>query len=183
MTTRLKDVIESLIFVSLEPLNLEKIRSICTEFSNGEIEEAIQELMASYASNERGIQIIQAAGGYLFSTKSEYDQWIRRLLSLDQKSKLSHAALETLAAVAYHQPITLAEISAFRGVDATYSLKTLLQKKLVKITGRKKSPGRPLIYRTTEKFLSYFGLNNIKDLPSEEEILKILEEENPVDVD
>jgi segregation and condensation protein B len=139
--------------------------------------------MASYASNERGIQIIQAAGGYLFSTKSEYDQWIRRLLSLDQKSKLSHAALETLAAVAYHQPITLAEISAFRGVDATYSLKTLLQKKLVKITGRKKSPGRPLIYRTTEKFLSYFGLNNIKDLPSEEEILKILEEENPVDVD
>jgi segregation and condensation protein B len=181
MTTRLKDVIESLIFVSLEPLNLEKIKSICTEFSNGEIEEAIQELIASYAANERGIQIIQAAGGYLFSTKSEYDQWIRRLLSLDRKSKLSHAALETLATVAYHQPITLAEISAFRGVDATYSLKTLLQKKLVKITGRKKSPGRPLIYRTTEKFLSYFGLNNIKDLPSEEEILKILDEENPGD--
>jgi segregation and condensation protein B len=181
MTARLKDVIESLIFVSLEPLNLEKIKSICTEFSNGEIEGAIQELVASYASNERGIQIIQAAGGYLFSTKSEYDQWIRRLLSLDQKSKLSRAALETLATVAYHQPITLAEISAFRGVDATYSLKTLLQKKLVKITGRKKSPGRPLIYRTSEKFLSYFGLNNIKDLPSEEEILKILDEENPVD--
>ena len=181
MTTRLKDVIESLIFVSLEPLNLEKIKSICTEFSNREIEDAIQELVESYASNERGIKIIQAAGGYLFSTKSEYDQWIRRLLSLDQKSKLSHAALETLAAVAYHQPITLAEISALRGVDATYSLKTLLQKKLVKITGRKKSPGRPLIYRTTDKFLAYFGLNNIKDLPSEEEILKILDQEEILD--
>jgi len=177
MMTRLKDVIESLIFVSLEPLNLEKIKSICTEFSNGEIEDAIQELVASYASNERGIQIIQAAGGYLFSTKSEYDQWIRRLLRLDQKSKLSRAALETLATVAYHQPVTLAEISAFRGVDATYSLKTLLQKKLVKITGRKKSPGRPLIYRTSDKFLTYFGLNNITDLPSEEEIIKILDEE------
>ena len=177
MMTRLKDVIESLIFVSLEPLNLEKIKSICTEFSNGEIEGAIQELVASYASNERGIQIIQAAGGYLFSTKSEYDQWIRRLLRLDQKSKLSRAALETLATVAYHQPVTLAEISAFRGVDATYSLKTLLQKKLVKITGRKKSPGRPLIYRTSNKFLTYFGLNNITDLPSEEEIIKILDEE------
>ena len=177
MMTRLKDVIESLIFVSLEPLNLEKIKSICTEFSNGEIEDAIQELVASYASNERGIQIIQAAGGYLFSTKSEYDQWIRRLLRLDQKSKLSRAALETLATVAYHQPVTLAEISAFRGVDATYSLKTLLQKKLVKITGRKKSPGRPLIYRTSNKFLTYFGLNNITDLPSEEEIIKILDEE------
>ena len=181
MTTRPKDVIESLIFVSLEPLNLEKIKSICTEFSNSEIEDAIQELMESYASNERGIKIIQAAGGYLFSTKSEYNQWIRRLLSLDQKSKLSHAALETLAAVAYHQPITLAEISALRGVDATYSLKTLLQKKLVKITGRKKSPGRPLIYRTTDKFLAYFGLNNIKDLPSEEEILKILDQEEILD--
>ncbi len=183
MTTRLKDVIESLIFVSLEPLNLEKIKSICMEFSNNEIENAIQELVESYASNERGIQIIQSAGGYLFSTKSEYDEWIRRLLSLDQKSKLSTAALETLATVAYHQPITLAEISGLRGVDATYSLKTLLQKKLVRITGRKKSPGRPLIYRTTDKFLTYFGLNNIKDLPSEEEILRILDEENTVDAD
>ncbi len=177
MRTRLKDVIESLIFVSLEPLNLEKIKSICTEFTDREIEQAIQELVTSYASNERGIQIIQAAGGYLFSTKSEHDQWIRRLLSLDQKSRLSRAALETLAIVAYHQPITLAEISVLRSVDATYSLKSLLQKKFVKITGRKKSPGRPLIYRTTDKFLTYFGLNKLSDLPSEEEISKILEEE------
>jgi segregation and condensation protein B len=181
MRTRLKDVIESLVFVSLEPLNLEKIKSICTEFEGAEIEQAIQELVESYASNDRGIQIIQAAGGYLFSTKSEYDQWIRRLLSLEQKGKLSHAALETLASVAYHQPVTLAEISALRGVDASHSLKSLLQKKLVRITGRKKSPGRPLIYRTTDKFLTYFGLNNIKDLPSEEEILKILDEENILD--
>ena len=181
MKTRVKDVIESLIFVSLEPLNLEKIKSICTEFSNGEIEQAVQELVASYAANERGIQIIQAAGGYLFATKSEHDQWIRRLLNLEQKNKLSRAALETLATVAYHQPVTLAEISALRGVDATYSLKSLLQKKLVKITGRKKGPGRPLIYRTTEKFLTYFGLNDIKDLPSEEEIVKILDEEHILD--
>jgi segregation and condensation protein B len=181
MRTRLKDVIESLVFVSLEPLNLEKIKSICTEFADWEIEQAIQELVENYASNDRGIQIIQAAGGYLFSTKSEYDQWIRRLLSLEQKSKLSHAALETLASVAYHQPVTLAEISALRGVDASHSLKSLLKKKLVKITGRKKSPGRPLIYRTTDKFLTYFGLNNIKDLPSEEEILKILDEEKILD--
>jgi segregation and condensation protein B len=177
MRTRLKDVIESLIFVSLEPLNLEKIKNICREFSDTEIEHAVQELVENYASNDRGIQIIQAAGGYLFSTKSEHDMWIRRLLSLEQKNKLSHAALETLAAVAYHQPATLAEISALRGVDASYSLKSLLQKKLIKITGRKKSPGRPLIYRTSDKFLTYFGLNDIKDLPSEEEIFKILDEE------
>jgi segregation and condensation protein B len=177
MSTRLKDVIESLIFVSLEPLTLEKIKNICSEFAEMEIKEAIQEIIENYASNQRGIQIIQAAGGYLFSTKSEHDQWIRRLLRMEQKNKLSRAALETLATVAYHQPMTLAEISALRGVDSTYTLKTLLQKKLVKITGRKKSPGRPLIYRTTDRFLTYFGLNSLSDLPSEEEISKILDEE------
>jgi segregation and condensation protein B len=177
MSTRLKDVIESLIFVSLEPLTLEKIKNICSEFAEREIKEAIQEIIENYASNQRGIQIIQAAGGYLFSTKSEHDQWVRRLLRMEQKNKLSRAALETLATVAYHQPMTLAEISALRGVDSTYTLKTLLQKKLVKITGRKKSPGRPLIYRTTDRFLTYFGLNSLSDLPSEEEISKILDEE------
>jgi len=129
-------------------------------------------------TNERGIQIIQAAGGYLFSTKPEHNSWIKRLLKLERKNRLSSAALETLSAIAYHQPITLAEISALRGVDSSHTLKTLLQKRLVKIVGRKKSPGNPLIYRTSEKFLAYFGLNNIKDLPSPEEMSKILEEEN-----
>jgi segregation and condensation protein B len=87
--------------------------------------------------------------------------------------------METLSTVAYHQPITLAEISALRGVDASHSLKTLLQKRLVKIVGRKKSPGKPLIYRTSNRFLSYFGLESLKDLPTETEIAKILDEEQP----
>ncbi len=181
MSTRLKDVIESLIFVSLEPLTLEKIKSICNEFPTEEVEKSIQELLESYASNQRGIQIIQASGGFLFSTKSEHDQWIRRLLQFEHRRKLSPAALETLATVAYRQPITLAEISAIRGVDSNHALKTLLQKNLVRITGRKKSPGRPLIYRTTDKFLSYFGLNSLNDLPSEEEIMKIMNEEKVLD--
>ncbi len=177
MKNRLIEVIESLIFISLEPLTLEKIKNVLSEFPGEEIEKAITELLESYVTNDRGIQIIQSAGGYLFSTKPAHDLWIKRLFKLERKHKLSSAALETLSAVAYHQPVTLAEISALRGVDSTHTLKTLLQKKLIKIVGRKKSPGNPLIYRTTDKFLAYFGLNNIKDLPSPEEISKILDEE------
>jgi len=181
MKNRLKELIESLIFVSSEPLTLEKIKGVLEEFSETEIEQAIQDLLESYTSNERGIQITLSAGGYLFSTRPEFDAYIRRLLQTEKRSRLSRAALETLSAIAYNQPITLAEISAIRGVDSTHTLKVLLQKKLVKIVGRKKSPGKPLIYRTTDRFLTHFGLNNIKDLPSQEEISKIMEEETPVD--
>lgn len=176
-----KHIIESLIFISLEPLSLDKIKSVLTEFSDKEIEGAMKDLLENYTSNEKGIQIIQAAGGYLFSTNPEHDLWIKRLLKFERKYRLSSAGLETLSTIAYHQPITLAEISALRGVDSIHSLKTLLQKKLVKIVGRKKSPGKPLIYRTTDKFLAYFELHSIKDLPSQEEILKILEEEKNLD--
>lgn len=177
MKTGLKELIESLIFVSLEPLSLEKIKSIIQEFPEKEIEKAIKDLLESYVSNERGIQIAQSAGGYLFSTKPEYDPWIKRLFREEKKTKLSSAAIETLSVVAYHQPITLSEISSLRGADSTHTLKGLLQKRLVKIVGRKKSPGKPLIYRTTDKFLTHFGLDSLKDLPSQEEILKFLEEE------
>ena len=177
MKERLKEVMESLIFISLEPLSLEKMKNVLTEFPEEDIDRAIKELLESYASDERGIQIIQAAGGYLFSTKSEHDTWVKRLLSVERKNKLTSASMETLSAIAYHQPITLAEISALRGVDSSRTLKTLLQKKLIKIVGRKKSPGTPLIYRTSNKFLTHFGLNDIKDLPTPEEISKILEEE------
>ncbi|MBN1272821.1 MAG: SMC-Scp complex subunit ScpB [Candidatus Aminicenantes bacterium] len=177
MKAQLKELIESLVFVSLEPLSLDKIKEVLEEFPEEEVEDAFLGLVESYSSNQKGIQIIQSAGGYLFSTKPEYDIWIRRLLQIERKNKLSPAALETLAAVAYHQPITQAEISAIRGVDSSHTLRGLLQKRLIKIVGRKKSPGKPLIYRTSEKFLTYFGLNSLKDLPTKEELEKILEEE------
>jgi segregation and condensation protein B len=178
MKSELKKIIESLIFVSLEPLSLEKIKAVLPDYSSGEIEAVITDLVESYNHEERGIHISKAAGGYLFATRPEYDQWIRLLLRAEKKNRLSRAAMETLSTVAYHQPITLAEISSLRGVDSSHSLKTLLQKRLVKIVGRKKGPGKPLIYRTSNRFLSYFGLESLKDLPSEEEIAKILEEEN-----
>jgi segregation and condensation protein B len=177
MNEQLKAILEVLIFISQEPLTLEKIKEILGEVPEEELRTTLQTLQNDYSSDERGIQIIQTAGGYLFSTKPEHDQWVRRLLQIEKKSKLSSAALETLSLIAYHQPITQAEISAIRGVDSTYCLKTLLLKKLIKIVGRKKAPGNPLVYRTTEKFLQYFGLNSLDDLPKEEEITKILEEE------
>jgi len=177
MTDNLKEIIENLIFISVEPLTLEKIKEVLEGVEEERIQQALEELVSGYNSENRGIHIIQTAGGYLFSTKPEYDPWVRRLLQIERKSKLSHQALETLSTIAYHQPITLSEISRMRGVDSSYTLKTLLQKRLVKIVGRKKSPGRPLVYRTTENFLAYFGLNSIQDLPSEEEISKIMEEE------
>jgi segregation and condensation protein B len=181
MNTQLCDIIESLLFVSAEPLSTDKIKTVLTEYSEQEIESSLDLILEKYTSHPGGIQIIRTAGGYLFATRAEHDPWIRRLLRVNRKNKLSSAALETLSTIAYHQPITLAEISAFRGVDANHSLKTLLQKKLVKIVGRKKSPGKPLIYRTSERFLTYFGLDSLKDLPSQEEISKLLDEEKDED--
>ncbi|MCI4445133.1 MAG: SMC-Scp complex subunit ScpB [Candidatus Aminicenantes bacterium] len=177
MNEQLKAILEVLIFISQEPLTPDKMKEVLGEVPEEELSSALEALQEDYAASSRGIQLIQSAGGYTFVTKPEHDQWVRRLLQIEKKAKLSSAALETLSIIAYHQPITQAEISAIRGVDSTYSLKTLLQKKLIKIVGRKKAPGNPLIYRTTDKFLQYFGLNSLDDLPKEEEIAKILEEE------
>lgn len=177
MNDQLKAILEVLIFISQEPLTREKMKEVLGEVPDKELEAALNSLLSDYASSGRGIQVVQSGGGYLFTTKPEHDQWVRRLLQIEKKTKLSSAALETLSIIAYHQPITQAEISAIRGVDSTYCLKSLLQKKLIKIVGRKKAPGNPLVYRTSERFLQYFGLNSLDDLPKEEEIAKILEEE------
>jgi segregation and condensation protein B len=175
----LKEIIEALIFISVEPLTKEKMKEVLADAAEPDIDRAVQELVDRYESSGGAIRIIQSAGGYVFSTKPVYDPHVRRLLQIERKKKLSGQALETLSAVAYHQPVTQAEISAIRGVDSTYALHTLLENKLIKIVGRKDAPGRPLVYRTSEKFLAYFGLNAIEDLPSEEELRKLMQEENP----
>lgn len=178
MSGDIRNIIEALIFVSTEPLTPEKIKEVLADFPAEEVDRALKELQETYEANNRGICLIQSAGGYLFTTRPELDPWIRRLLQIERKSRLSQAALETLAIVAYHQPITSSEIAAIRGVDSTGTIKTLLEKKLIKIVGRRSTPGRPLVYRTTEKFLVYFGLNSLEDLPSEEEIARLLEEKD-----
>lgn len=178
MSGNIRNLIEALIFVSTEPLTPEKIKEVLADFPAEDIDRALQELLDNYEANNRGIYLMQSAGGYLFTTRPEFDPWIRRLLQIERKSRLSQAALETLAIIAYHQPMTASEIAAIRGVDSTGTIKTLLEKKLIKIVGRRSTPGRPLVYRTTEKFLLYFGLNSLEDLPSEEEIARLLEEKD-----
>jgi segregation and condensation protein B len=179
MIDRLKTVLEALIFISVEPLTPEKMKEVLGDGATAEeIAAALADLAAEHESAAGAIRILPSAGGYVFSTKPEFDAYVRKLLQIERKKKLSAQALETLSAVAYHQPVTQAEIMSIRGVDSTTSLHTLLENKLIKIVGRKDAPGRPLLYRTTEKFLTYFGLNAIEDLPSEEELKKLMDAEN-----
>ncbi len=178
MNDRLKPILEALIFISVEPLTRERIREVLPEESEEDIERTLAALVEEYAAGAQAVRITASAGGYVFSTKPEYDPFVRKLLQIERRKKLSGQALETLSAIAYHQPVTQPEIHAIRGVDCTHALHTLLENKLVKISGRKEAPGRPLLYRTTDKFLTYFGLNAIEDLPSAEELKKLLQEGN-----
>ena len=178
MTDNLKSVIEALIFISVEPLTADRIKEALPDAGEAEIEEALRQLIDDYANGPQAIRVTPSAGGYVFSTKPEYDVPVRALLQIERRRKLSGQALETLSAIAYHQPVTQAEIAAIRSVDSTHSLHTLLENKLIKIAGRKEAPGRPLLYRTTDKFLAYFGLDSIDDLPSAEELKKLMEQGN-----
>ena len=181
MNNSLKALIESLIFVSQEPLTLDRLGTVVEGVPAAEIEAAVEELIRDHDAEGRGVHIIRAGGGWLFATKPAHDREVRRLLQIERKNRLSSAGLETLAAIAYRQPVTQSEVSAIRGVDSTGALKTLLEKKLVKIVGRKKAPGNPLVYRTSDEFLLYLGLDSLEGLPSETEIAKILEEEKAVE--
>lgn len=179
MRKNLKEIVEALIFISVEPLTADKIMAVLEDVTEDEIKQVVEELRAATEASDRGIRLVSTAGGWQFATKSAFDPQVRRLLQIERKSRLSRAALETLSIIAYHQPVTQAEVNALRGVsDSTFTLHTLLQKKLIKISGRKKAPGNPLLYKTSEDFLIYFGLNDLGELPSQEEIARILEQEN-----
>ena len=179
--TDLKTLVEALIFVSQEPVTMERLQAVLEGVPAADIQSAVDGLVADTGAAGRGIQVIRGGGGWLFATKPDHDREVRKLLQIERKNRLSSAGLETLAATAYRQPVTQSEVSAIRGVDSTGALKTLLEKKLIKIVGRKKAPGNPLVYRTSDEFLLYLGLNSLDELPSEEEIAKILEEEKAVD--
>lgn len=177
-----KQIIEALIFASDFPISVKKICQIIDDASEDEIMELINELISEYEKIERGIILKASAGGYEFVTRPEQAVWVRKLHDDRKRNKLSHAGLETVALIAYRQPITRVDIENVRGVDSGGTLRTLLERKLIIIAGREKSPGRPLIYKTSDSFLRYFGVNSLDDLPRIEEIGELVkhgeEEEN-----
>jgi segregation and condensation protein B len=168
----LKSIIESFLFVSEEPLTLEKMKLALPETDVKAIKEAIQMLKDEYDHRKGSICLVEVAGGYQLRTRPEYADWIRKIIQ-PSAQRLSPAALETLAIIAYKQPVMRSDIEHIRGVDAGGIIRMLLDRKLIKILGRKEIPGRPLIYATTRHFLEIFGLRDIKDLPAPKDILDL----------
>lgn len=160
----IKKVIEALLFVSEKPLTTDDIKQALDGMEEEKIKEAIGELREDYEREERSFGITELAGGYQIITRAEFAPWVSKLFKRDEP-KLSNPSLETLAIVAYKQPLTRSEIERIRGVNVEGVLKTLLDKDLVKIRGRKDAPGRPITYGTTENFLKRFGLKGLEQLP------------------
>lgn len=165
-----KKIIEVLLFVSGEPLSLDKISHIL-EIKPGVARNLVFELKKEYWEAEKGIDIIEIANGYQMVSRYEYSPWINRLKKTHRGTKLSPPALEALSIIAYKQPITRIEIDNIRGVNSVGAIQTLLEKKLIKIAGRKDAPGKPLLYATTSEFLKIFGLPNLSALPQIDELM------------
>jgi len=167
-------IIEALILASEVPLALEKICAVLDGVDKNEVKDAIDRLIGEYDERVSGICIQEVAGGYQYRTRPALAAWVKKLKGAKPAS-LSPAALETLAIVAYRQPIVKAEIESIRGVDVSAPLKGLLEKKLIRIVGRKDVPGKPIIYGTTKRFLEVFNLKELTDLPTMRELKEITE--------
>jgi segregation and condensation protein B len=162
-------IIESLLFVAEEPLTVERIKRITAHAETGEIREALAALSDEYETRLGGFYLDEVAGGYQIRTRPEYTEWIRKLIQ-PKPLRLSKAALETLVIIAYKQPIIRSDIEHLRGVDCGGVLRMLLERKLIRVLGRREIAGRPLIYATTKRFLEVFDLKDLKDLPTPKEI-------------
>ncbi len=172
---RLAAEIEAVLFVSDAPLSIGRLSSITGESSAKTIRETLGELEDFYRSHDRSFGIVEVAGGYQIATLPEYSGTVLRLFKTRRKARLSQAALETLAIVAYRQPIGRAEVEAIRGVNCDGVLATLTERELIVISGRGEGLGRPYLYSTTSRFLEYLGLKDIRDIPDMEELEKSLE--------
>jgi len=180
---KLKEIIESLLFVAETALTIERIKQV-TAADTKEIRDALQAISDEYESRQGGFYLNEVAGGYQIRTRPEYNEWIKRLIQ-PNPPRMSKAALETLAIIAYKQPIIRSDIEHIRGVDCGGILRLLLERKFLRVLGRKEIPGRPLIYATTKQFLEVFDLKDLKDLPTPKEIesfgRSLLDESPPED--
>jgi len=178
-----KPILESLFFISDSPIRLETLVEILPESNKEAILEGIRQIQAEYEDRSKGVELTEIAGGYQFRTKPSWAGWVNRLKKA-KAVKLSQAALETLAIVAYRQPVIRPAIEEIRGVDSGSVVHTLLEKGLIKMMGRKDLPGRPIVYGTSKAFLELFSLNTLSDLPSLKEIQPppALEELSPKEI-
>jgi len=170
-----KRVVEALLFASAKPITAPEIKKVLQGTGAKEIEKLAMELRDEYTREGRSFELIEIAGGWQIVTKKEYAAWLARLEQQKKARQASHSALETLAILAYKQPVTRAEIEELRGVDISGVLSTLLERAFVKIVGKKEVPGRPFLYGTTEKFLEHFGLKSLADMPQISEIKTLVE--------
>jgi segregation and condensation protein B len=168
------NIIEALIFASDAPLPLRKIKEIIADFTESEIKKRIKAINDRHEEIQSPLHIVEVAGGYQMVTRPDYAEWIRKLYISRTKSRLTQRALETLAIIAYKQPVTKTEMESIRGVNVDAVIRTLIERKLITVTGREKAPGNPLLYGTTKFFLEYFGLKEITDLPKLREIDELL---------
>ena len=172
-SAELKAVVEALIFASPEPITARTLFKLLADEPKEDITAAVQALRAEY-DQRPGLQFVEVAGGYQIVTRPELHEWVRRLFHERSSQKLTVQGLETLAVIAYKQPVTALEISDIRGVNTSGVLSTLLERHLIKIVGRKNVVGRPFLYATTREFLIRFGLNDLGDLPKVEDMAEAL---------
>ena len=174
----LKSIVENVLLAADQPVNVAELEKIFLNTAEkNDLQVILEELKEEYQS--RNLQILEVADGYQLCTRHEFNEWIRKFLKLDRSSRLSQPSLDTLSIIAYKQPLTRQEVDDIRGVDSSGVVKTLLEKKVIGPAGRKKVPGRPIMYRTTQKFLEYFGLKDLSDLPTLEDLKEELEGDDP----
>ncbi|MBP5403579.1 MAG: SMC-Scp complex subunit ScpB [Elusimicrobiaceae bacterium] len=161
----LQKIIETLLFITDRPVKVSRLVDVIENTTAKEVREAIAKLQDDYTVRGSAVQILEIAGGFQMCTKPEYGRWVRRLYNEKMTTRLSNAALETLAIIAYKQPLTRAEMEAIRGVDVAGPLEKLLDRGLVRVVGRKDTIGHPMVYGTTDEFLRLFGLNKVSELP------------------
>lgn len=173
----LRAILEALIFASPQPITSREIGKALGSVPKREWQPALTELQAEYAREGRGLQLVEVAGGWQITTRPEYNDYVREILDPKTPTRLSIQALETLAVIAYKQPVTLPEVIDLRGVKSGGVIKTLLEKRLIKITGRKEVVGRPILYGTTKQFLLQYGLKDLGELPRIEDFAEVLGED------